>query len=247
MGNLTSINTLNGAGVLIGQELGFPLATEIEFDINTATLYSEETNGNVNLHTLNPATGLSTGFVTHGCCALNGLEFVGNTLYATNVMAGGGGTPSTLEIVNTGSGLLTPIGPTGILNPITGLAYDTSTNTMYGVIGGGAPAQLVTINLGSGLATPGPFLVDAATGAQLDRVGSIEFGSDGVLYGGMGLGATFNPGWLISINPANGSSNFIGPTGLMGITGLTNAVPEPTSMGLLGLALVMCALRRKRP
>lgn len=249
MGNLISINTNNGVGVLIGTELNFPLSTEIEFDVNTGTLYSEEANGALGLHTINPATGLSTGFVVHGCCALNGLEFVGNTLYATNVMAGGG-TPSTLETINPGTGVLTPIGPTGQLN-ISGLAYETSTNTMYGVTAGaaaaGGPAQLVTVNLGSGLATPIAPLVDVATGLQLDRVGSIEFASDGVLYGGMGLNAVVNPGWLFSINPATGASTFIGPTGFPGITGLTNPIPEPTSLGLLALGLaVLCARRRRR-
>lgn len=246
-GNLTSINTNNGAGNLIGTEVNFPLSTEIEFDLNTGTLYSEEVNGATNLHTVSTATGLSTGFVPHACCAYNGMEFVGNTLYVTNVMVGGGGSPSTLETVNPTTGMNVVIGPTGILNPITGLAYDTTTNTMYGVVGGGAPAQLVTINLGNGSANVGPLLFDTVTGAQLDRVGSIEFASDGVLYGGMGTNSILNPGWLFSINPATGASTFIGPTGLMGITGLTNPVPEPAGLGLFGLSLwALLAARRRR-
>ena len=153
------------------------------------------------------------------------MEFVGPVLYVTNVTAGGGATPSTLEILDPLSGILTPVGLTGF-GPISGLAYDSASGTMYGVTAGGSPATLVTVNLLTGLATPVAPLLDVA-GAPLDRVGSIEFASDGVLYGGMGLNATLNPGWLFSINTTTGVSTFIGPTGLQGITGLTDSDFEP--------------------
>ena len=75
-------------------------------------------------------------------------------------------------------------------------------------------------------------------------------GWPGVLYGGMGLNATINPGWLISINPMNGMSNFIGPTGFAGITGLTETatvgVPEPGTLALFGLGLVGLGFARRR-
>ena len=249
-GALVSIDTTTGMGTLIGVEAGFPLATEIEFDVATGTLYSEESNGFLNLHTLDPATGLSLGFVTHGCCALTGMEFVGSTLYVSNTQVGGGASPSTLETIDTTSGTLSPVGPTGINGPLTGLAYQESTGTMYGVTAPG-PAQLVAVNLGTGAATAVVPLVDAVTGGPLDRVGSIEFGSDGVLYGGMGLNASVNPGWLFRINIATGRCTFIGDTGLGGITGLTNAIPRRPSpvgiptlggSGLLALVLLLGVL-----
>ena len=249
MGNLFSINLATGAGAFIGTEFNFPLSTEIEYDTNTGTLYSDEVNGNVNLHTINPATGLSTGFVPHVCCALNGMEFVGNTLYATNNTGGTG----ELVTVNPVTGALTLIGaPNGIGSPVQGLAYHATTATMFGVSGlvPGGPSNLITINLLTGVATPLAPIIDAVTGAQLDRIGSIEFGADGVLYGGMGLNATINPGWLISINPMNGMSNFIGPTGFAGITGLTETatvgVPEPGTLALFGLGLVGLGFARRR-
>ena len=249
-GNLFSINTATGAGMLIGTETNFPLSTEIEFNPLTGTLYSEEVNGFTGLHTLNPATGLSTGFIGHGCCALNGMEFVGNTLYVTNVMGGGGGTPSTLETLNTTTGVLSPIGLTGVTN-ITGLAYDVNSGIMYGSwTSGNLPTILVTVNLMTGMAMPVAPLFDIATGAPLDRVGSIEF-DNGILYGGMGLNATFNPGWLFSINTMTGASTMIGPTGFA-ITGLTDisvptGVPAPLSLALFALGLLVMGARRRHP
>ena len=66
---------------------------------------------------------------------------------------------------------------------------------MYGVTAGGTGLiSLVTINLGTGLATVVAGIVDAATGAALDHIGSIEF-ADGVLYGGLSQNAIINPGY----------------------------------------------------
>ena len=237
-GNLFIVDTITGAGTPIGQETQFPLSTEIESDPNTGLLYSEETNGNTNLHTIDTSTGLSTGFVSHVCCALNGMEYVGTTLYATNNTGLGA---STLVTVDTATGVLTPIGPLESNPIITGLAYDLNTSTMFGVTGGSGgpsmgegpnPVLLVTVDLVTGLASPGPQLFNSADGSLLDKVGSVEFGPDGVLYGGMGLNSLLNPGWLISIDTSTGESTFVGPTGLQGITGLTlgaisGVVPMP--------------------
>lgn len=230
-GNLYSVDTVTGVGTPIGQETGFPLSTEIEYDFGTGTLYADETNGAINLHTLDIATGLSTGFVPHPCCALNGMEFVGPVLYGTNIEIGGG--PSTLVVVDTVTGAYTPIGLTGT-GPISGLAYDSGSATMYGVTAGGAPAVLVTLNLTTGLATPVANLVDAA-GAPLSRVGSIEFASDGVLYGGFGSNAAVNAGSLVSIDTTTGVSTLIGPTGMGGITGLTAADTVTDASGRVGI------------
>ena len=226
-GNLSSVDTVTGAGTLIGQETGFPLATEIEYDATNGILYGDETNGNTNLHTIDPLTGLSTGLVPHACCAYNGMEFVGDILYVTNITGGGG--LSTLEIIDPTTGANTPVGPTGF-GPISGLAHDPNSGITYGVTAGGQPAQLVTVNLATGVATAVAPLLDAS-GAPLVAVGSIEFGDDGVLYGGMGLNGTPNAGWLFSVDVSTGLSTFIGATGLAGITGLTSAEDIEVSDG----------------
>jgi len=210
---LFSVDVTSGASTFIGfMPLG--LATEIEFDPLTSRLLAEQTDGGTGLFTIDPATGAPLGVVNHPFGALNGLEFVGPTLYGTFIF--GPGAPSELVIVDTLTGALTPVGPTG-LGPISGLAFDPSSNVMYGVTAGGAPASLVTIDLLTGAATPiGP------TG--LDRIGSIELASDGNLYGGLTAFASLFPNHLVQIDLTTGAATVIGDTGFS-ITGLTSTVP----------------------
>jgi hypothetical protein len=203
-----------------GSPIGFMppgLATEIEHDNLTGSLYAEQTNGGMQLFTIDPTTGAPLGAVTHVFGALNGMEYVGSTLYATFILSSN--LPSFLVIVNTTTGTLTQIGPTGF-GPISGLAYEIPTGTMYGVTAGGGPATLLTINLATGLATPiAPVILP--TGQVLDRVGSIEFGLNGVLYGGLTFNASVFPGHLFSIDTSTGAVTVIGDTGFS-ITGLTS-------------------------
>jgi len=241
-GNLIQVNLGTGAGTLIGTETNYPLSTEIEY--GQGQMFSEEVNGFINLHTVSLANGLSTGFVTHNTfAAFNGMEFVGNTLYAAAITGSGG--PSTLITVNTATGVETTVGLTGS-GPITGLAYDTVNSIMYGVTGGGGVGTLLNINLGNGVATPGPVITDAS-GQTLTHIGALEFGANGVLYGGVGLSGAVNPGWLFSVDPTTGIATWIGPTGLPnfgGYTGLT-LVPAPGGVALLGVGGLVAARRRR--
>jgi hypothetical protein len=238
-GRLFSINTTTGAGTLIGIS---PIAsTEIEFGEDT--LYSEGANGDSNLYTIDPSNAAVTGTIPHPCCALNGLEFVGNTLYGTRIIEPRG--PSTLEIVNTTTGAFTTVGPTG-LGPIPGLAYETSTNTMWGVTGRSPQSSLVTIDLATGLATLGQGLFDTSTGAPIPFIGSIEF-LNGVLYAGdVQTGDIDKIGGFYSVNTVTGGATYIGNTGFR-ISGLT-AIPIPAAAWLFGsglLGLVGIARRKK--
>ena len=201
------------------------LATEIEFDIASGTLYAEETDGGVGLHTIDPATGNSLGSVAHASGALNGMEFVDSSLYATFISSAGA--PSDLVVVDTATGAFASIGPTGY-GPISGLAYDLVTGVMYGVTAGPSPADLVTIDLATGLATLVGPVVDPE-GNILSRIGSIEFGSDGKLYGGLTAWAPILPSHLIKIDPATGKAVPIANTGFS-ITGLTNTTPSSIKM-----------------
>ncbi len=222
-GELFSINPSTGLATLIGN-MGFSLATEIEFDTETDTLYAEEVNGGTGLHTIDETTGAFLGQVNHAFGALNGLEFVGSTLYGTFI--GASGAPSNLVIVDTSNGNLTTVGATG-LGPITGLSVDPVTGILYGVTSGAfSPngSQLVTIDLDTGQAE-----VIGSTG--FDRVGSIEFAADGNLYGGIAQNGSRNPNHLIQIDVVTGEATVIADTGFS-ITGLTltEEIPAPTNL-----------------
>ena len=139
-------------------------------------------------------------------------RFVGSTLYGT-FKSGSGGPPSELVIVNTSTGNLTPIGFTGF-GPISALAYDNSTAiSAYGVTAGG-PFSDCTIDLSTGVAT-----IVGPTG--LDDIGSIEFGPDGNLYGGVSIAGYPFDNYLIQIDTATGVATPIADTGFS-ITGLTS-------------------------
>ena len=79
-GELFSVDVTTGTSSFIGT-MPFGLATEIEFGGLTNRLFAEQTNGNTWLFTIDPASGASLGAVNHAYGALNGLEFVGSTLY----------------------------------------------------------------------------------------------------------------------------------------------------------------------
>lgn len=217
-GGLVSIDLATGAAALIGPLPG--TMTETVYDATNDRLYAQGSNGSFLFYEIDPADGSQISVIgTTG--AYNGMEFVGGVLYATMITSGGG--PSDLVTVDTATGDATVIGSTGF-GPITGLAYDTANDTMYGSLGGGNAdsGSLVTIDLGTGVATMvGP------TG--FNKVGSIEYGDDGALYGGLTLSDGAQPGALISIDPATGVGSVVGSTGysLSGLAETVLFVPAP--------------------
>lgn len=243
-GNLWRIDITTAAAAPVLASV-VPGSTELEADpANPSTLYFEGSDGDPNLYVVD-GCGLRT-VLTHSYGALNGLEFVGGSLYGAFIPASGA--PSTLVTVNLATGVETPIGPTQF-GPISGLAYNTSTTTMYGVTAGGAPAQLLTINLGTGVATLVAPILDAA-GAPVIRIGSIEWGPDGNLYGGLTGTGTPWPSGLIRINTTTGVATLIGSTGVS-ITGLTSdgfnpfdcaSVPTTTNWGRIALIVLVAGV-----
>lgn len=236
-GELARIELATGAGTLIGS---LPdTMTEAVFDAANNRLYAQSSNGGFVLYEIDPSSGAQISSVsTTG--AYVGMEFVGSTLYATMITCGG--CPSELVTVDPVTGDATVIGSTGY-GGISGLAYYSG--TMYGMVAGGDPdsGSLVTLDLASGAATMvGP------TG--YNKVGSIEFGSDGLLYGGLTSSDSTAPNALILIDTATGAGTLVGDTGFS-ITGLAEtfaptpppplgpAEPVPTSSVWALLTLVL--------
>ena len=170
-------------------------------------------------------TGAAIGGQIINGHTFTGLEWVGSTLYGTSIDSAGG--PSNLRTLDPWTGATTDLGLTGF-GPITGLAYDQSSSTMYGVVGPGT-SNLLTINLSTGAAT-----IVGPTGIT---PGSLEFGANGVLYAGGGQGSIGN---LYTINKATGAATLVGATGFGNVSGLMNVCPRtptgtptatPTSSG----------------
>ncbi len=216
-GDLYRIDLTTAVATPLAAGVGAYGSTEIEADPTIPNiLYMEGSDGSPNLDLIEGCFYRRVRSLAHAYGALNGLEFVGGTLYGTFITGADG--PSDLVTVDTGTGALTLIGATGF-GPISGLAYDAGTTTMYGVTAGAASASLVTVNLGTGAATLVAGIADAA-GAPLDKIGGLEFGADGNLYGGTTLTASVWPGSLIRINTTTAVATLVGSSGVS-ITGLT--------------------------
>jgi hypothetical protein len=242
-GSLIGINPLNGLGSLIGTLNAFGPVTEIQSDPTGVFLYGTTGFGTSNLITINPVTAAEVLVGTHPYGALNGLEFVENTLYGTFIP--NSQQPSTLVMVNPANAALTSIGPTG-RGPIGGLAYNKYNGIMYGITSEiNIPSLLVTINLTTGLATPiGPIGVAS-------QCRGLVFDVDGTLYTATSQNDAL-PGFLIKVNPDTGAGILIGPTGFPAVSGLALLLPQsiPLSNWALfigiGLILVFAVVRFRR-
>ncbi|MEJ2721663.1 MAG: T9SS type A sorting domain-containing protein [bacterium] len=212
-GRLFLVNPATGMGTEVCDLPFFPDpgATEVEYDDLTFRAFVQARDGAfvgrlVDLFTCTPVADM----VPTSDLAFTGLEFVGPTLYGTAIPFSL--EPSHLMTLDPETGSAVDIGPTG-QGPISGLAWDPSTATMYGITGGAAaygPSKLVTVDLGTGWAT-----VIGETGVS---AGGLAFGPDGLLYA---AGNNRDGGNLYRIDTADGAASLVGPTGFGGVSGLT--------------------------
>jgi hypothetical protein len=219
---LATVNVGTGSATTVGT-LPFstapnnPGVTEIVCQPNatsaaTAICYAQAAGNTDLISQFNLSTGAAIGAPVADNFSFNGLAYVGSTLYGTS--SDGGGLFS-LRTLNPVTGASVKIGPTGLSQPIVGLAWNGT--TMYGISGNG-PASLYTINLTTGLAT--------LVGLTGFRAGSLQFGPDGNLYEGGDASAHGN---LYRVNQTTGAATLIGPSGYP---------TDEFGPGLTGLALV---------
>ena len=227
---LIIIDPATGAGTFQADIGSQGPVTEIEFR-SDGTLFATTGQGSSNVITIDPVSGTETLIGMHAFGAVNGLEFIGNTLYGSYFDGGGAqGGPGggySLVTVNQTDGTLTTIGPLGYA-PVRGLAYDPDTDTLYGA---GQPVVPPNGNGGSDVL----FTIDPANGNTTEigslgvSVGAIEFGPDGTLYGGQansGGGGNGNAPQglsapLYTVDTATGMATAVGDTGFPAISGLS--------------------------
>jgi hypothetical protein len=212
---LIIIDPSTGVGVLVAPIVGASSGvTEIEFR-DDEVLFGSTGGGTAEIITIDPLTGIATLVGTHPFGAVNGLDFdSGGNLLGSFYNPG---VSTDLVIVDQATGGFSSV--IGIIFPsddvVTGLTFNSG-GTLYGIAripGANPPSFLYTIDPTTAIPTlVGPI--------GFDKVGAIEFGPGGILYGGVGTGVA-NAGALISIDPSTGAGTLIGSTGFLGISGLS--------------------------
>jgi hypothetical protein len=250
--SLVTIDPTTGASALRCDLSAYPPITEIAYRAD-GTLFATTGSGDSEVLTIDPDTCDVTPIGTHAFGAVNGLAFVGNTLYGSFYEptppppppVTQGNPPTFLVTVDQTTGQLTTIGEIVGYSPVRGLAYDAATDTLYGVADGSNPQG----TLGGDVL----LAIDRTTGAASEvgntgfsLIGGIRFDADGVLYGGVNPVAAQQGvvAELITIDPTTGAGTDVGPTGAPGLSGLAfvpgggPSVLEIPTLSWLGLALL---------
>ncbi|MCA9292926.1 MAG: hypothetical protein KDA20_03840 [Phycisphaerales bacterium] len=191
-----------------------------EFELHEGFFYVSQSTSPT-LHKLDPITGATVSSIAltfpAGNNVITAMESVGPTLYCGITTLGGGN--GRLATVDLNTGVVTLVGSAlGINSPLGGLAYDTNTNTMYGINARwGGNARLYTFNLVTGVATINSTLTPTfqATG--------LEMGLDGVLYA-LGRSAA-DDNYLFSIDPTTFTATRLGlMANLLNATAITSGI-----------------------
>lgn len=273
-GNLLTINRNTGVATLVGN-MGIGGVPSLSVDPITGIMYAGGGGGNPDIYTVNPANGATTlvGASSLGFSSIGGLDFrADGTLFAAvNILGNGRTGADHLAALDTLTGVAVIIGPFGnIVEPapfpadgtgssdlegIEAIAF-SPTGVLYGASStrgaAGLQSTLFTIDLLTGAATPLALIANSLGDSPSGGVVSLQFASDGTLYGGTARaqGEAADGGFLITINPTTGLFDFVGgvsATGGVSLGGLAaENIPEPSTLLLGTMASLGLMLRRRK-
>jgi hypothetical protein len=216
-GFLIRIDVATGEGTLVATlpalcPLGGNAVTEIEYSNFSRRAFAQCGGPNFAGFEFGPDTGGGLAPAIPNGSTFTGLEAIGSQWYGASITEPVG--PSTLYTLDPFTGSSTPIGPTGVDRPLSGIAYDRETGTVYAISAAG-PSSLYTLDLTTGAAT-----LVGDTGIV---AGSLEVGPDGRLYAGSGGNEA---GSLYVVDPLTGVATLVGSTGFGTLSGLMLVDPD---------------------
>ena len=227
---LITIDPSTGAGTLIRKtvdDIGF---TSLAFDSSTELLYGYSLQAQA-IYSIDRLTGDSTQVGSTGVGEATGLAFDGSgTLWGTTL------NNKQLLTIDTTTGAGTVVGDIDgrLFNQLSGLAYDDSSDTLFGVTnetsGGpnGRVISLVRVDRDTAEIT----FVD---GFGFDGSSALAFeGQSGLVYG-----VESDTDLLVTVQPADQSSTTVAPIGVATIVGLAHDVNGDRLFGTDGSQLFL--------